>query len=76
MKRVEKVNEEPEFRVYMEKEELDKRMFDIIEQTGEEKGLYKIAKNMIEKKFDINLISEITGLSKKEIINLKNGIID
>ena len=31
-------------------------------------------KNMLKKKMDIELIQEITGLSKEEIIKIKNEI--
>ena len=41
-----------------------------IEQGSKEKQL-EIAKNMLNKNMDINIISEITGLTKKEIENLK-----
>ena len=40
------------------------------EKRGEKKGILKTAKNMLNKKIDINLISEITGLTKKQIMML------
>ena len=39
-------------------------------EKGEKANTIKIAKKMLEKKMDINLISEITGLSIKEIEKL------
>ena len=38
---------------------------------GKKKGIIETAKNMLKKKIDIDLITECTGLSKKEINNLK-----
>ena len=40
------------------------------EKRGEKKGILKTAKKMLNKKIDINLISEITGLTKKQIMML------
>ena len=39
-------------------------------KEGEEKTKIKTAKEMLKRKMDIKLISEITGLSIKQIINL------
>ena len=41
------------------------------EKTGAEKREKAIAKTMLSKKMDIPLISEITGLSKKQILSLR-----
>ena len=40
-------------------------------QEGMQKGMQKVALNMIQKKLDISMISEVTGLSEKEIKSLK-----
>ena len=40
-------------------------------KTGEKNKAIKIAKNMINKNIDINVISEVTGLSIEELENLK-----
>ena len=40
-------------------------------KTGEKNKAIKIAKNMINKNIDINVISEVTGLTIEEIENLK-----
>ena len=42
------------------------------EQIGLEKGKIEIAKNMLNKGLDLNLISELSGLSVDEIEKLKN----
>ena len=39
-------------------------------ELGEKETNLKIVKKMLEKKMDIDLISELTGLTKKEIENL------
>ncbi len=40
-------------------------------QKGMEKGMQAVALNMLKNKFKLSVISEITGLSEKEIKNLK-----
>ena len=42
-------------------------------EKGMEKGKKKIALNLLEKKAELSFISEVTGLSVKEIEKLKNG---
>ena len=39
-------------------------------ELGEKETNLKIVKKMLEKKMDINLISELTGLTKEEIESL------
>ena len=41
--------------------------------SGINKGIEKTAKNMLNKNMDISIISEITGLSKEEINELKEN---
>ena len=41
-------------------------------KEGRQEGRQDIAFNMLEKKLDIPLISEVTGVSKKEIKKLRN----
>ena len=41
---------------------------------GLEKGLQKVALNMIQKKWDVAIISEVTGLSEKMIKNLQEKL--
>lgn len=40
-------------------------------KQGENQGIIKTAKNMLKKDMNVNLISEITGLTKEQIENLK-----
>lgn len=40
---------------------------------GQQEGQQKVVLNMLKKNLDITLISEVTGLSEKEIKKLKNG---
>ena len=40
------------------------------EKRGEEKGKINIAQSMKKKGFDINIIMEITGLSRDKIVSL------
>ena len=43
------------------------------EKRGINEGIAKVAKTMIQKKFNLDSISEITGLSKKELSKLSIG---
>ena len=40
------------------------------EERGEEKGKISIAQSMKKKGFDINIIMELTGLSRDKIVSL------
>ena len=40
------------------------------EERGEEKGKINIAQSMKKKGFDINIIMELTGLSRDKIVSL------
>lgn len=87
MKELDKINDDIEFREYMTYEEDQRKIFNsrIIEaeEIGLAKGLAKghaegqksekleIAKNLLNKNIDIEIISETTGLSIEEIKNLK-----
>ena len=42
-------------------------------QKGIQEGRQQVVLNMLQKKLDASLISEVTGLSEEEIKNLKNG---
>lgn len=42
-------------------------------QKGRQEGMQKVVLNMLKKKTDISFISEVTGLSAKEIKKLKNS---
>ena len=57
-----------------ERKGLERGMKKGIEQgieQGENNKSIEIAKNMLNKNMNINIISEVTGLSKEEIENLK-----
>ena len=67
--------------LYDEAEEMEKMMNSLKEEgemLGEKKGIKKgakereksIAKSMLDKKMDIPLISDITGLSEAQIVRL------
>ena len=78
MKELERVNENPKFREYMSAEEDNKKIENSLKREWMEEGLkegsYKrnieIAKTMLEKGMDKELISEVTGLPKEEIEKL------
>ena len=53
-----------------EKKKWERTFEELGEKRGEKKGILKTAKEMLKRKMDIKLISEITGLSIKQIINL------
>ena len=42
-------------------------------KEGRQEGIQQVIANMLKKKLDISLISEVTGMSAKEIKKLKNG---
>ena len=42
-------------------------------KKGRVEGMQEVALSMLKRKVDISLISEVTGLSEKEIKNLQNG---
>ena len=73
--KITKLNEEPEFQEYMTKEEDDRKMYNTkinyAKKTGIQEEKIKIAENMLKKSFDIDSISEITGLTTEEIRNLE-----
>ena len=48
----------------------EKRGEKIGEERGEEKGKISIAQSMKKKGFDINIIMELTGLSRDKIVSL------
>ena len=54
-------------------EELIKKGMERGRQEGIERGRQAVILNMLKKKLDVSLISEVTGLSEEEIKKLKNG---
>lgn len=88
MKELERVNENPKFREYMSAEEDNKKIENSLKREWMEEGLkvgikegsYKrnieIAKTMLEKGMNNELISEVTGLSIEEIGKLNTNITE
>ena len=88
MKEIERVNENPQFREYMSAEEDNKKIENSLKREWMEEGLkegikegsYKrnieIAKTMLEKGMNNELISEVTGLSIEEIKKLNTNITE
>ncbi len=57
----------------MDKKEGEKVMEVMVsyERKGVEKGKTSIAKNMLKKEMEVDLIVELTGLNKEEVLKLK-----
>ncbi len=68
-----------DYDAYLEDRRKKTAMFDYREQKGKEEGIkegslkkqIEIAKKLLVKKYSLDFINEITGLSKEEIIKLK-----
>ena len=79
METLEEVNKDPEFREFMSAEEDNRKIENSLRREAIEQGIeqgstkkaLEIAKSMIIKGMDINLISELTGLSKEKIEKIK-----
>ena len=83
METLEEVNKDPEFREYMSAEEDARKMenshLDEARADGKAEGItqgksernIEIAKNMLEQKIEIDVISKCTGLTEEEINKLK-----
>ena len=75
MDEVKRVNEDPEFREFISAEEDNRKIENSIKkelrEEGQEEEKIEIAKNMLSRKMDTKLISEITGLTEDEINSLK-----
>lgn len=81
--KIEKLNEDPEFIEVVSKEKDAEMVHNTLIKEGYEQGIsqgleqgissrnIEIARNMIKDKVDISIISKYTGLSKKEIEELK-----
>ncbi len=80
-KEVDKLNLDVEFTEYLSAEEDNERVKNTLiaearekgEIEGEKNGILTVAKNMLKEKADINFISKTTGLSKEEILALKEN---
>ena len=83
MDEVKRVNEDPEFREFISAEEDNRKIENSIKKELREDGIkegqkeekIEIAKNMLSRKMDTKLISEITGLTEIELSNIKSTII-
>ena len=79
MDEVKRVNEDPEFREFISAEEDNRKIENSIKkelrEEGQEEEKIEIAKNMLSRKMDTKLISEITGLTEIELSNIKSTII-
>lgn len=65
-----KANDNKELQEEIEAQEKSDMLEKLIRSEGFKQGKIEIAKSMLEKNFDINLISELTGLSVEEIKKL------
>ena len=72
---MEELNMNEVFLGMYDEEEENKKMMNSMKLEGLEEGIgqekIEIAKNMINKKIDINIINEVTGLTIEELENLK-----
>lgn len=77
-KEVKRLNENQKFTAFMTPEEENQKLIKTLisdaeekgEKLGQEKNNLKVAKKMIENHISIDMISKITGLSKKELESL------
>lgn len=65
-----KANDNKELQEEIEAQEKSDMLEKLIRSEGFKQGKIEMAKSMLEKNFDINLISELTGLSVEEIKKL------
>ena len=71
MKKLEEVNEDPEFREFISAEEDNLKIENSIKREAIEQEKQEIAKSMLEDNIPIEQIAKYTNLSKEEIENLK-----
>ena len=76
-KEVNKLNTDIEFTEFLSAEEDNERLKNTLiyeaEEKGKAEGILAVARNMLKEKADINFISKTTGLSKEEILALKEN---
>ena len=76
-KEVNKLNTDIEFTEFLSAEEDNERLKNTLiyeaEEKGKAEGILAVARNMLKEKTDINFISKTTGLSKEEILALKEN---
>ena len=71
MEKITKLNTDANFWEVFTTEEDERYLRNTIKRESEKKETITIAKNMLAKNLDLNLIMDVTNLSKKEIMKLK-----
>ncbi len=70
MEELERVNEDPKFREFVSAEQDNKMIENTIKKYARREEKREIAKSLLQKEININIISECTGLSLEEINEL------
>ena len=70
MQKIKELGLDDEFGVYYDAEIVHRKEINSARSDGRKETAISIAKLMLAKKMDISLISELTGLSKKQITKL------
>ena len=68
------VNDDPEFQKYMSEEEDKKKIQNSLLSEAKEEGISQVAKNLLSMNMPIEDISKATGLTIKELKELKENI--
>ena len=71
MEKITKLNTDADFWEVFTPEEDERYIRNTIKRESEKKERIAIAKNMLAKNLDLNLIMDVTNLSKQEIMKLK-----
>ena len=71
MEKITKLNTDANFWEVFTPEEDERYIRNTIKRESEKKERIAIAKNMLAKNLDLNLIMDVTNLSKQEIMKLK-----
>ena len=76
MDELNKLNKNPKFIEYMSKEEDERKIFNsrmkAAKNEGLEQGKIEIARNLLKQNVDLNIITTSTGLSIKQVEQLKS----
>ena len=70
MQKIKELGLDDEFGAYYDAEFVHRKEINSARNDGRKETAISIAKSMLAKKMDISLISELTGLSKKQIAKL------
>ena len=70
MQKIKELGLDDEFGAYYDAEIVHRKEINSARSDGRKETVISIAKSMLSKKMDISLISELTGLSKKQITKL------